>query len=42
MKLPPISIAPVDKPPVWSVILPISAAVAGVAAFVVALVWGLM
>jgi hypothetical protein len=42
MKLPPISIAPVDKPPVWSVILPISAAVAGVAAFVGALVWGLM
>ena len=42
MKLPPISIAPVDKPPLWSVILPICAALAGVAAFVVALVWGLM
>jgi len=34
--------SPSDKPPVWSVILPISAALAGVAAFVGALVWGLM
>ena len=38
----PNSIAPVDRPPVWGVILPIAAAVAGVAAFVCALVWGLM
>jgi len=42
MKLPPISIAPADRPPVWSVILPICVALAGVAAFVGALFWGLM
>lgn len=44
MKLPPTSIAPVhqDKPPLWGVILPVAAAVAGVVAFVGALVWGLM
>ena len=34
--------SPSDKPPVWSVILPISAAVAGVAAFVVGLCWALL
>ena len=42
MKLPPISIAPSDKPPVWSVILPISTAVAGVAAFAVGLCWAFL
>lgn len=42
MKLPPISIAPADKPPTWGVILPVAAAVAGVVAFVGALVWGMM
>jgi len=42
MKLPPVSISPSDKPPLWGVILPIAAAVAGVIVFLGALVWGLM
>jgi len=31
-----------EKPPLWGVILPVAAAVAGVVAFVGALIWGLM
>lgn len=34
--------SPSDKPPVWSVILPISAAVAGVMAFAIGLCWALL